>query len=345
MYSIEIRGPVSAKFRSRSLAQGANAVSVPMRLMPGRMTKARRDGRGDNPEEWIMSEKELDYATLLNAGNERYCFSRRNRIAYPDGEVVDWYGYRRHNFELDGRKGFIVEPPHPAAGLPWSWCLQWADSFVPRTPALKLLERGFHHVHFDVFPTYMNEEGVRALEKFYALLQSMHFHKKAALFGMSYGGLFSLRWAAEHPETVGVMWLDAPVCSLAFAAERNESNASPADLERYRGEARKHLAAYRAADCEGLVRHPLNPLNNVLPIARAGIPILAIRSGQDQTVLPASNIDVLEKRLLAAGGKIHVIRRDFYGHHPHGLDDPAPLADFILQYYPELPDPEAVGGR
>ena len=131
----------------------------------------------------MMSEKGLDYATLVSAGTERYCFSEQNRIRDPEGEVVNWHGYRRHNFELDGRKGFIVEPPHPATGLPWSWCLQWADAFVPRTPALKLLERGFHHVYFDVFSTYMNEEGMKALEKFYAMLQKMHFHKKAALIG------------------------------------------------------------------------------------------------------------------------------------------------------------------
>ncbi len=283
-----------------------------------------------------MSEKKLDYETLLNAGTERYCFSAPDKINYPEGEIVDWYGYRRHNFELAGCKGFIVEPPHPAVGLPWSWCLQWADAFVPRTPALKLLERGFHHVHLDVFSTYLNEEGVKKLEQFYELLQSLHFHEKAALFGMSYGGLFSLRWAAEHPETVGVIWLDAPVCTLAFTAERNESNATPEAAKHYREESKKHFAAYHVENADGLVRHPLNPLNNYLPIAQAQIPILAIRSGQDQSVLPTSNIDALEKRLLESGGNIQVVCRNYYGHHPHGLDDPTPLADFILQHYPEI---------
>lgn len=283
-----------------------------------------------------MTEKGLDYAALTNAGKERYAFSKTSPIRYPEGEIVEWYGYRRHNFELDGHKGFIVEPPHPATGLPWSWCIQWAEAFVPRTPALKLLERGFHHVFLDVFSTYMNESGIRTLEKFYAMLQGMHFHKKCALFGMSYGGLFSLRWAAEHPETVGAVWLDAPVCSLTFAAERNESNTSPAILEHLHAEAEKHYKAYGVAGIEGLRKHPLNPLNNYQPIAKAKIPILAIRSGQDQTVLPESNIDLLEKRLLEAGGDIQVVRRDYYGHHPHGLDDPAPLADFILSHYPEI---------
>ena len=281
-----------------------------------------------------MGEKVLDYATLAEAGKERYTFSQESKITYPEGEIVNWYGYRRHNFELDGSRGFIVEPPHPASGLPWSWCIQWPEAFVPRTPALKLLERGFHHVFLDVFSTYMNESGVKKLEKFYAMLQDLHFHKKCALFGMSYGGLFSLRWAAEHPETVGVMWLDAPVCSLTFCAERNAGNAAPKAVKHYQESAEKHMKAYGVSDAEGLRCHPLNPLNNYQAIAKAGIPILAIRSGQDQTVLPGSNIDLLEKRLLEAGGNIQVVRRDLYGHHPHGLDDPAPLADFILSHYP-----------
>jgi len=284
-----------------------------------------------------MSENPLDYRTLSEAGNEKYLFPCLKKIAYPEGPVREWYGFRRHDFQLCGRPGFIVEPPHPAPGLPWSWCLQWAESFVPRTPALKLLERGFHHVYMDVFDTFLNEEGVRILEDFYRLLQNLHFHRKAALLGMSYGGLFALRWAAEHPETVGAVWLDAPVCTLTFASEHLERNTkTTAALAGFREMAEKHRAAYHAADDAELLRHPLNPINNVRPLAEAKIPILAIRSGQDQTVFPESNIDLLESRLRAAGGDIRVVRRDHYGHHPHGMDDPSPLAGFILQHYPEV---------
>lgn len=284
-----------------------------------------------------MAERGMSYSSLKSAGTEKYAFQSKKNIAYPEGEVVEWYGYRRHNFELDGCKGFIVEPPHPAPGLPWSWCLQWAEAFVPRTPALQLLDRGFHHVHLDVFSTYMNDEGVKKLEKFYDMLQKMHFHKKAALIGMSYGGLFSLRWAAEHPETVGAMYLDAPVCSFAFTAERLEQKYLPEQLAVFaRTEYAKHLVAYNVQDIEGLRNHPKNPLNNYLPIAEAKIPMLVIRSGQDLSVIPETNIDVLEERIKAAGGDIEIIRRDLYGHHPHGLDDPTPLTSFILRNYPDF---------
>ena len=83
----------------------------------------------------------LDYDKLEQAGNETYRTCTRPQLKYPEGEEVEWYGYKRHNFLFEGRKAFIVEPPNPAPEFPWSWCLQWAEAFVPRTPALKQLER------------------------------------------------------------------------------------------------------------------------------------------------------------------------------------------------------------
>ena len=49
-----------------------------------------------------MKVNHLDYAVLESAGTERYTFTNPdNPINYPPGEVVEWYGYRRHNFELN----------------------------------------------------------------------------------------------------------------------------------------------------------------------------------------------------------------------------------------------------
>lgn len=278
----------------------------------------------------------LDYKALASAGLEKYGFEHEPKIRYPEGETVEWYGFVRHNFEIAGCKAFIVEPPNPAPGLPWCWCLQWAEAFVPRTPALTLLERGFHHVHIDVFSTYMNPDGIGKVEKFYELLQKLGFHKKAALIGMSYGGLFSWRWAAEHPETVGAIYADCPVCDLAFMAGRTEEDSTEQMLSLFRSEGAKNMAAYGVDTPEELKNHPLSPLNNFKPIADAKIPILVLRGGQDQTVLPESNIDIFEERIKSSGGNISVINRECYGHHPHGMDDPRPLADFILRHYPEF---------
>ena len=60
----------------------------------------------------------FDYNSLNYAGTENYRSARRPVIEYPGTETVEWYGFKRHNFEIDGHKGFIVEPPNPAPGLP-----------------------------------------------------------------------------------------------------------------------------------------------------------------------------------------------------------------------------------
>lgn len=277
----------------------------------------------------------FDYKKLAIPGFANIELEKRNIINYPDGETVEWYGFTRHNFELDGHKAFIVEPRFASPGLPWSWCTQWAEAFVPRTPALKLLERGFHHVHIDLFETRMNPEGIKIAKKFYDLLQSLGFNSKAALIGMSYGGLFSLRWAEEYPETVGAVYLDAPVTDLGFCCDRDATNALEKNLENLAHEAQINADAY-GVETQELHAHPLSPNNNFQKIAAAKIPILCLRSGQDLTVNPVTNSDTFAERVTAAGGNFQMVDRPLNGHHPHGLDDPQALAEFILNYYPEI---------
>jgi hypothetical protein len=53
-------------------------------------------------------------------------------------------------------------------------------------------------------------------------------------------------------------------------------------------------------------------------------------------VLPAKNSDIIEQRYRQLGGEIQVIRKPGIGHHPHGLDDPKPVVDFILKHASQL---------
>ena len=39
-------------------------------------------------------------------------------------------------------------------------------------------------------------------------------------------------------------------------------------------------------------------------------------------------VQIVEKRIIELGGTIPVIRRNYWGHHPHGLDDVKELLDF-----------------
>ena len=51
---------------------------------------------------------------------------------------------------------------------------------------------------------------------------------------------------------------------------------------------------------------------------------------EDTTVNPKTNGLLLAERWIAAGGSAEVVKRPYWGHHPHGLDDPTKIVRFIL---------------
>ena len=227
-----------------------------------------------------------------------------------------WYGYKRTVFDFEGHEAWIVSPScEPAAGLPWTWTMQWAEAYVDRTGVLDLLAKGWHHVTIDTFRHRMDEEGLRisrAFQKF--LVEELGFAPKANLVGMSWGGFFSTRYAATFPECVGKIYLDAPLMNFSGFAEGG-SSMTPTEAAAKIGP----WASMPPADGDWNV-DPRMPVNMADRLAKAGIPILLLYGGQDATVRPAKNSELFAEKFKAAGGKIDVHPRGLYGHHPHGED-------------------------
>ena len=225
-----------------------------------------------------------------------------------------WYGYNRTVFDFEGHEAWIVSPKcDPAAGLPWTWTMQWAEAYVDRTGVLDLLAKGWHHVTIETFQHRMDEEGLRvsrAFQKF--LVEEIGFAPKACLVGMSWGGFFSTRYAAAFPECVGKIYLDAPLMNFdGFAKVGGTPTENAAQIGPW--------ANMPPADGNWST-DPRMPVNMADQIAKAGIPILLLYGGQDATVPPSRNCELFAERFKAAGGKIDVRRRALYGHHPHGED-------------------------
>jgi len=78
------------------------------------------------------------------------------------------------------------------------------------------------------------------------------------------------------------------------------------------------------------MEYKFNPIDNLAPLAKANIPILCVCGETDDVVPMDENINIVEKRYKAMGGRIKVIAKPNNGHHPHSLKDPAPIVDFIL---------------
>lgn len=234
-----------------------------------------------------------------------------------------WNGYPRVDFKIGNRSAILVQPKSPAPGRPWIW----RTEFFGHEPQadIALLGKGCHLAYIDVQNLYGAPVALDAMDELYRyLLKTYQLSPKTTLIGMSRGGLFAFNWAALHPERVASLYVDAPVCDFkSWPGGKGKGPGSPADWKQLQ-------AAYNLTEPAALA-YEKNPVDNLAPIAKAGIPILAV-IGQDDEVVPVSeNIDLIEKRYLALGGRIQVIRKPGGKHHPHSLKDPAPIVDFIVE--------------
>ncbi len=243
------------------------------------------------------------------------------------GETIDlWHGFKRHQFTVDGCAAWLVEPKEPRPGNPWSWCMEFPDAFTERCAATGLLTNGFCHVHIVVGNTFGSPPALGHFDAFYANLRSHGLAPKAALIGLSRGGLYAYRWAARNTDKVAVIYGDAPVCDFkSWPGGRYKAQGSPGDWTEL-----QKLYGFKN-EAEGLA-YTGNPIDILRPLALAHIPLIHVVGDADDVVPYAENTAVVEQRYHSLGGEIQVIHKPGIGHHPHGLDDPTPVVQFIVQH-------------
>lgn len=219
--------------------------------------------------------------------------------------VDKFHGFDRVVFDFDGYEAWVVCPPgETRKGTPWTWTMQWAKAFVPRTNVPQMLRDGYHHVTINTFDHRMDETGLKvsaAFQKY--LVETLGFAPKAYLIGMSWGGFFSVRYATNYPDNVAKIYLDAPL--LCFQAFRHGTGpwekCAPADGD--------------WSKC------PEMPLNMAERLASKDIPVLLLYGGEDRTCVPSQNCEPFVERFRAAGGDLTVVKRGLYAHHPHGVEE------------------------
>lgn len=236
-------------------------------------------------------------------------------------QTQTWNGGIRHDFTFEGREAIVVEPVQAAEGNPWIWRPAFFDAFPSVDKAL--LAKGFHVVYLDVTHEYGNPRAVALGTAFYHLMrQEYALAEKVTLEGFSRGGLYALNWAIANPEKVACLYLDAPVCDVFSWPGRKQPELWQ-DL----------LQKWNLTDAE-MAAFPGNPIDHLAPLAAAGVPILAVCGDSDQVVPYTENMEVVRNRYVALGGVVEVILKPGCDHHPHSLENPEPIVDFIWRYQP-----------
>lgn len=197
--------------------------------------------------------------------------------------------YDRYAFELNGVEGTInIIVPRKAAQGN-PWV--YRTGFVNRdaTVDLALLANGFHIV---TGPVPFNADGpIRAhWDAVYKHLTGHGFSSKPVMEGVGGAAGDAYAWAIENPDNVSCIYAENPVM-------RSKMSKTPL-------------------------------LDNLAPLAKAGVPILHICGSLDPWL--NDNTRVVEKRYKELGGQMTVIIKEGEGHLSTGRNDPMQAVDFIM---------------
>ena len=247
-----------------------------------------------------------------------------------EGQTIDnWHGYARHKFLFEGAEAWVVEPKSPNAFGRFSWCMMFPDAFTDRCAAPMLLSRGYYHVFLSVGNSFGAPSAVEKLHAFHTMLMRRGLHSQAILIGISRGGLYAHRYAATHPEHVSVIYDDAAVLDYqSWPGGKGKGKGSQSDWLEL-----KKLYGFESD--QQAAEYPHTPLKTLAILAKHKIAIVAVVGDEDDVVPSAENTLPAEQRYKELGGEFVVFHKPGVGHHPHGLDDPTSVADFIEMHTAE----------
>ena len=237
--------------------------------------------------------------------------------------TFNYHGYAGKQLSIHGRDSRIVQPKRVASGNPWVWRARfWGHE--PQTD-IALLERGFHVVYTDVGGLFGSPEAVAIWDQFYEEMVAAGLNPKVALEGMSRGGLIIYNWALANPDKVAAIYADAPVLDIkSWPGGKMKGKGSTSDWEKckqaYGFQSEAEAMAFRG-----------NPVDQAERLAQLQIPLLHVSGLADVVVPYAENTGLLAERIKSRGGTIQTINKEGIGHHPHSLEDPTPIVNFILE--------------
>lgn len=233
----------------------------------------------------------------------------------------DWNGYRRLDFAVGGRESLLICPKTPDTAGRWVWRAEFFGAFDTADQAL--LARGWAIAYHRVSNMHGCSQSVVYMREFREVLRDVFgMTGRAALFGFSRGGLYAFRYAVTWPEDVMALYLDAPVLDIrSWPGGKGAGIGDPACWE--------ECKRWYCLDEHSAWFFRDNPLDRIDELVRTGIPVLLVAGEADDVVPYAENGAVMAAKMAAAGGRIHVILKPGVGHHPHSLEDPAPITAFM----------------
>lgn len=238
---------------------------------------------------------------------------------------MEWNGFECIEFQFDGQDATIVIPNKKVSNPTLAIKTEYFNAF-PETE-IELLERGFYLGYIDNENRWGTDADLdRKAEFVKYLTEEYSLNSKCVPIGMSCGGIFGVKFAAKYPELTACLYLDAPVvnymsCPCGFG-NGNPLNADNSEI----------LNALNLDSIAELLAYRDMPLDKLPALVESRIPIVLVAGDSDKTVPYEENGAFIEKAYKNTDIDLEVYIKKGCEHHPHGLDDPTPIVEFIEKH-------------
>lgn len=236
---------------------------------------------------------------------------------------TEWHGFKRLDFVFEGRQCILVCPERPAKGNKCLFKTEYFDAFPGFE--LEMLERGYFVAYMQNITRWCLPDDIDAKARFCDFLSSeAGLNKKCMTVGMSCGGMHAVYFAAKYPQYTACMYIDAPVLNLLSCP----CGVGDGGTDMY-----EEFTAATGMTASGLINYRNHPIDNVDKLIKAKIPLFLVCGDSDNVVPYHENGKLLSDKFKASDTPFYEILKPGCGHHPHGLEDNAPLIEFAEKYY------------
>lgn len=233
-------------------------------------------------------------------------------------------GFERRDFLFEDRKATVILPPEPKKGAAIAIKCEYQDAF-PGTET-ELLKRGHYVTFIKNDDRWGRKEELERKARFVEFVAKEYgLAPRCIPVGMSCGGLIGIKFAAAFPDMVSALYADAPVvnymsCPLGFG-KSDPLDGSPDEILKALKISFEELLAYRDM-----------PLDHIGDLVKSRIP-LALVAGDSDSVVPFDENGIFLKQAYEKTDIPFFFKlKPGCDHHPHGLEDPAELADFLERF-------------
>ena len=215
--------------------------------------------------------------------------------------------------EFNGYEATVIRPDCPNGK--WIWKTEFLTAFDGAERAL--LDMGYTRVYYRISDKYGSYRAVRLMHDFYHfIVKEYALDPKCILFGFSRGGLYAFNFALFYPEYVDKIYLDAPVLDMRTWPPKGTRE-------------REQVYQEYTLNEDTLERFSGHPIENMKEFFGLNIPLLLIAGDADAAVPFEQNAGRMIDYCKENGIAITSIVKPGCKHHPHSLEDVAPIISFV----------------